>query len=300
MLTPAIYRTTITHNRQTPVHHFFEYRSYSWYVDIDELPSLPWWLRAFARFDARDHLAGRPGGSLRERVDAYLADHDAALPGGRITALLQARVLGYVFNPFSVFWCHDHGGMLRRVIVEVHNTYGQARLPAAAGQYTGIGHQEVLRLAVQLGRRPLPGAGTAPGSPGRCAGVAARRRPAGLCRDTAGQQTNSHRRPRRQDPDPLAAGAAGGGASHPYPRHRVVVAPSPDDAPDDRTRRQAFSGNRFRHAGPRLFGYRPGRLPRQRRHCQTVAHRAAARLPLRLRYPDGTVIGAGDAALQHW
>ena len=125
MLTPAIYRTTITHDRQAPVRHSFEYRSYSWYVDVDELPSLPWWLRVFARFDPRDHLAGRPGQSLRDRVDAYLADHDAALPGGRITALLQARVLGYVFNPISVFWCHDREGELRHVIAEVHNTYGQ-------------------------------------------------------------------------------------------------------------------------------------------------------------------------------
>ena len=87
MLTPAIYHTTITHDRQAPVQHSFEYRSYSWYVDLDELPSLPWWLRPFARFDARDHLAGHPGQSLRDRVDAYLADHDAVLPGGRITAL---------------------------------------------------------------------------------------------------------------------------------------------------------------------------------------------------------------------
>jgi DUF1365 family protein len=123
--TPAIYHTTITHDRQAPVRHSFEYRSYSWYVDLDELPSLPWWLRPFARFDARDHLAGHPGQSLRDRVDAYLAVHGAGLPGGRITALLQARVLGYVFNPITVFWCHDREGVLRHVIAEVHNTYGQ-------------------------------------------------------------------------------------------------------------------------------------------------------------------------------
>jgi len=124
-VTPAIYRTTITHERETPVRHRFRYRSYSWYVDLDDLPSLPWWLRPFARFDARDHFNGRPGSSLRDRVDAYLVDHGAEMPGGRITALLHARVLGYVFNPISVFWCHDSAGDLHRVIVEVHNTYGQ-------------------------------------------------------------------------------------------------------------------------------------------------------------------------------
>ncbi|OSC42653.1 DUF1365 domain-containing protein [Mycobacterium decipiens] len=125
---PAIYRTTITHLRQVPVHHSFEYRSYSWYVDVDELPQLPWWLRPFARFQADDHFAnpssGSPRGSLRDRLEAFFADHGIATPDGRITALLQARVFGYVFNPLSIFWCHDHDGQLRHVVAEVHNTYG--------------------------------------------------------------------------------------------------------------------------------------------------------------------------------
>ena len=128
-VTPAIYRTTITHARRAPVHHSFEYRSYSWYVDVDDLPQLPWWLRPFARFRAADHFADSssspPSGSLRERLNAFFADRDVALPEGRITALLQARVLGYVFNPLSVFWCHDDDGTLRHVIAEVHNTYGE-------------------------------------------------------------------------------------------------------------------------------------------------------------------------------
>jgi uncharacterized protein len=129
VLTPAIYRTTITHSRQAPVQHTFEYRSYSWYVDVDELPQMPWWLRPFARFRADDHFAspspGAPDGSLRERLDAFFVDRDVAVPEGRVTALLQARVLGYVFNPLSVFWCHDSDGLVRHVIAEVHNTYGE-------------------------------------------------------------------------------------------------------------------------------------------------------------------------------
>jgi uncharacterized protein len=124
-LPPAIYRTTITHSRTATVHHAFEYRSYSWYVDVDDLPRLPWLLRPFARFRASDHFAEPRDGSLRDRVNAFFADHDLALPEGRVTALLQARVFGYVFNPLSVFWCHDTDGRLRHVIAEVHNTYGQ-------------------------------------------------------------------------------------------------------------------------------------------------------------------------------
>ena len=125
MLTPAIYRTAINHSRRAPVHHDFEYRSYSWYVDVDALPRLPWWLRPFARFDAQDHFSGDRQDTLRTRVGACLAEHATPIPDGPITALLHARVLGYVFNPVSIFWCHDRDGILRHVIAEVHNTYGQ-------------------------------------------------------------------------------------------------------------------------------------------------------------------------------
>jgi uncharacterized protein len=125
--TPAIYRTRITHLRRAPVHHHFEHKSYSWYVDIDDLPALPAWLRPFAKFEARDHFQPADNGvpdTIRSRVDAFLASNDVHLPGGRITALMQARVLGYVFNPLSIFWCHDAQGTLRAVVAEVHNTYG--------------------------------------------------------------------------------------------------------------------------------------------------------------------------------
>jgi uncharacterized protein len=125
MSTPALYRTRVTHLRRAPVHHYFEHQGYSWYVDIDELPELPRWLRPFARFDARDHLAGAPDESLRQRVDTFLAGHGIELRGGKVTALMQARVLGYAFNPLSLYWCHDADGILRHVIAEVHNTCGR-------------------------------------------------------------------------------------------------------------------------------------------------------------------------------
>lgn len=120
----ALYRTRITHLRRAPVHHYFEHRSYSWFVDIDALPRLPRWLRPFAEFDARDHLWEAPDDTLRGRVEAFLASKGVELPRGRISALMHARVLGYVFNPLSLYWCHDRTGTLRYVIAEVHNTYG--------------------------------------------------------------------------------------------------------------------------------------------------------------------------------
>lgn len=107
------------------MHHYTERRSYSWYVDIDDLPRLPRWLRPFARFEAVDHFHGAPEDTLRQRVDAVLAAHGIHLPGGRITALLLPRVLGRACNPLSLFWCHDAGGALRCVVAEIHNVDGQ-------------------------------------------------------------------------------------------------------------------------------------------------------------------------------
>ncbi len=69
-------------------------------------------------------FGGDDDDTLRGRVDAFLADKGINLQGGKVTALMHARVLGYVFNPLSMYWCHDARGVLRYVIAEVHNTYG--------------------------------------------------------------------------------------------------------------------------------------------------------------------------------
>ncbi|MEV0449164.1 DUF1365 domain-containing protein [Streptomyces sp. NPDC050600] len=122
--TPALYDCVITHVRRTPLRHALRHRTYLWYVDLDRLPALPPPLRPLARFDARDHFAGSAG-SVRAGLDAFLAAHSVDLEGGRVVMLAHARVFGFVFNPLSVFWCHDAAGALVCVVAEVHNTYGQ-------------------------------------------------------------------------------------------------------------------------------------------------------------------------------
>lgn len=123
MTAPRIVRTTIRHVRRTPVRHEFTYRSYSWLVDLDALPTLPRPLRPFARFRSADHV-GDPARSLRANLDSFLAEHSIAVPEGRILMLTNARVLGFVFNPLTLYWCHDPGGVPVCVVAEVHNTYG--------------------------------------------------------------------------------------------------------------------------------------------------------------------------------
>ncbi|MEE4025929.1 DUF1365 domain-containing protein [Gordonia sp. PKS22-38] len=124
---PAVVHTRIRHVRTSPVRHAFTHRSASWLIDVDHPARVPLPLRPFARFRAADHFpqAVHPHDTLRSRLDDQLAAAGVDAPSGRVVALLSPRVAGHVFNPLSVFWCHDSGGSLSCVVAEVHNTYGE-------------------------------------------------------------------------------------------------------------------------------------------------------------------------------
>lgn len=122
--TAAIYRTSISHVRQSPLKNAFTYRSYSWFVDVDRLPVLPRVMRPLAVFRAADHL-GDPGATIRSNVERLLRTRGREPDGGAIRMLTSARVFGHVFNPLTLFWCYRLSGELQCVIAEVHNTYGE-------------------------------------------------------------------------------------------------------------------------------------------------------------------------------
>ncbi len=122
--TSAIYEGWVMHRRLTPRHHRFKYRVFSVLLDLDELPGLG--LRLFRHnrgglfsFHDQDHGDGRP---LRVWLDDLLARQGIVADGAR-RVLCYPRILGYVFNPLSVWFCHGADGALKAVIYEVHNTY---------------------------------------------------------------------------------------------------------------------------------------------------------------------------------
>ncbi|MGR8012147.1 DUF1365 domain-containing protein [Streptomyces hypolithicus] len=121
---PALYDCVVSHARTTPVRHSFRHRTYMWFVDLDHMPRLPRPLRPLARFDASDHFGGTAT-SIRAGLQTYLAAQGVHLDGGRVLMLTHARVLGYVFNPITLYWCHDQDGAPVCVVAEVHNTYGE-------------------------------------------------------------------------------------------------------------------------------------------------------------------------------
>jgi DUF1365 family protein len=120
----VLYECRVTHLRTAPLRNAFSYRTYQWLVDIDRLPRLRPGLRLLASFDARDHL-GDPGRPIRDNLDRFLQARGVSLDGGKVLMLAHARVLGHVFNPLTVYWCHRPDGTLACVVAEVHNTYRQ-------------------------------------------------------------------------------------------------------------------------------------------------------------------------------
>jgi len=131
MTRSAIYAGDVVHARTRPRRHRLHYRVFSLLLDLDELPELSRRLRLFGHnrpavfsFWDRDHGDGGSG-ALRAWVEQEL--HNAGLDLGRprIEVLCYPRIWGYVFNPLTVYFCHDEDGALRAILYEVSNTFGE-------------------------------------------------------------------------------------------------------------------------------------------------------------------------------
>ena len=126
-----LYIGDVMHRRLDRFAYRFNYRVFSLLLDLDELPQLPRRLRLFShnRFSLfslhdADH-GGRDGQPLRPWVEGLLRARGIELEGGRVLLLCFPRVLGYVFNPMSVWYCQHRDGSLRAIVCEVRNTFGE-------------------------------------------------------------------------------------------------------------------------------------------------------------------------------
>src|SRR5271154_5963634 len=117
------------HRRSRPVRRRFEYRVFWLILDLDRLGETASALKLMSlerfnllSFYARDHADGRDG-SLRDKI-ASLATAAGFAADGRMLLMTMPRVMGYVFNPISVFFCHDARDRLTAIVWEVSNTFG--------------------------------------------------------------------------------------------------------------------------------------------------------------------------------
>lgn len=120
----------VSHSRKFPQEYRFNYRIFSILIDLDQLQHARQCSRLFSvnrraavAFHEADH-GPRDGSSLRSWIDSQLADNGIARPAA---VLLQCmpRVLGYVFNPISLWYCFDAAEKVSAILVEVNNTFGE-------------------------------------------------------------------------------------------------------------------------------------------------------------------------------
>lgn len=127
----ALYRGRVSHARTSPATHAFSYTTYMLALDLDELdeardtqrwmPVLGVERAAPLSFRRRDYLgeASRP---LKESILDVVERDLGVRPGGRVVLLTHVRVLGFVFNPVSFYYCYGGDGALAAVVAEITNT----------------------------------------------------------------------------------------------------------------------------------------------------------------------------------
>lgn len=130
VLEPAVCFGAVMHERHAPAHNRFVYPLAFLRLPLSRLAGLRVPLLGVERphlfsFQARDH-GPRDGSSLAPWLEGVLARHGLAEAcDGEVVLQTMPRICGYVFNPVSFWFCHDRAGVLRVVLAEVNNTFGE-------------------------------------------------------------------------------------------------------------------------------------------------------------------------------
>ncbi len=117
----------VSHARQRPKRNAFTYGVFYLCFALDELQQLKNFLFSLNRwnifsFYEKDH--GEPEQKMDVWVKGVLSQFGVTKADGRIVLMTLPRVLGYVFNPVSFWFCLDKEKNIRAVISEVQNTFG--------------------------------------------------------------------------------------------------------------------------------------------------------------------------------
>src|SRR5690348_6125371 len=144
----ALYFGEVMHARLKPIGHRFSYRVMSLLIDLDRLDEANRQSPLFGvnravlySFYEADH-GRRDGSSLRAHAHTCAAQHGIDLAGGKVLLLCYPRLLGFTFNPLSVYFCHRADGGLALIIYEVRNTFGDIHsyaLPVKPGEASAAG-----------------------------------------------------------------------------------------------------------------------------------------------------------------
>ncbi|MCA6362617.1 MAG: DUF1365 domain-containing protein [Bacteroidetes bacterium] len=133
----CLYRATVMHNRLEPKKHRFHYGLFFFYLNLDtldqELSRIPIISRnrfnLFGFYD-RDHIQAdeKKPLPLRESFNNWLLQQGVNELPAQVMLLTHLRVLGYVFNPVSFYYCFNETGAPLYVVAEVRNTFHEMKL----------------------------------------------------------------------------------------------------------------------------------------------------------------------------
>ncbi len=137
-------RGVVVHKRLRPKPHAMRYNVFTVMLDVDCIAAVaartPW--LGHNRFNLisfydRDHLCGT-GEAIGDAVRRVFREAGHDVERARILLLCYPRLLGYVFNPLSVFLLVGESGAVRAVLYEVNNTFGERKsYVVAAGTASG-------------------------------------------------------------------------------------------------------------------------------------------------------------------
>jgi len=143
----AIYAGEVFHKRYRPRPHKLRYRVFQCLFDLDEIDAMAHGLRLFSRnrfnlFSFHDKDFGdRSGKDLRGQIEALMRRAGQEPDGGAIRLMTMPRMLGHVFNPISVWFCHRRDASLATIIYEVTNTFKERHsyvIPVSADQAEAV------------------------------------------------------------------------------------------------------------------------------------------------------------------
>jgi DUF1365 family protein len=127
----SLFPGKVMHARMKPKPHRFTYDVFTLLIDLDRLEEADAQSRLFSvnrfnlvGFRESDHGAREARGLAGHARGLALAA-GVDLAGGRILLNAYPRLLGFVFNPLSVYYCYDASGRLALLIYEVRNTFGE-------------------------------------------------------------------------------------------------------------------------------------------------------------------------------
>ena len=127
----SLYVGDVMHARMKPVAHRFVYRVFSMLFDADRLDEAGRLSPLFSigrfnlvSFHPADH-GPRDGSSLGDYARRVLASAGVETDGARVLLLAYPRILGYSFNPLTVYFVYGRDDALLGVLYEVRNTFGE-------------------------------------------------------------------------------------------------------------------------------------------------------------------------------